>query len=70
MELALATIEEAIAVAPDNPNYLDTKGEFLLKMCRIDEALAIYHQILQMDADYFKNTESELEKGLKEAGRI
>ena len=69
-ELALITIEEAIATDPHNPHYFDSKGEFLLKLGRTDEALAVYHQILEMDADFFKNTESELEKGLKEKGRI
>ena len=70
LDLALETIEEAILAASDNPHYLDSKGEFLLKLCRTDEALSIYYQILEMDEDFFKNTESELEKGLKEKGRI
>ena len=70
LDLALATIEEAIALTPLNPHYFDSKGEFLLKLGRTDEALSIYYQILEMDEDFFKNTESELEKGLKESGKI
>ena len=70
IELALERIEEAIFAAPNEPNCLDSKGEFLLRLGRTDEALSVYHQILEMDADFFKNTESELEKGLKEQGRI
>ena len=70
MDSAIRTIEEAIAVAPDNPYYLDSKGKFLLRLGRTDEAFSVYHQILEIDADFFKYTKSELEKGLKEKGRI
>ena len=67
---AQQTIEEAISIEPSNPEWFDSKGEFLFKMDRMDEALQIYHRILELDAEFFNHTESELHKGLKEKGLI
>ena len=67
---ALQTIEEAISIEPSNPEWFDSKGEFLFKMDRMDEALQIYHRILELDTEFFNHTESELHKRLKEKGLI
>jgi len=69
-ELTLTALEEAICADPKEYHYLDLKCEILLEMGRNDDALEVYHQILEKDADYLKKTNSDLEKVLKEKGII
>jgi tetratricopeptide (TPR) repeat protein len=46
LEEALAACEKAIAVAPKDPEYLDSKGLVLLQLSRFDEAFAAYDAAL------------------------
>jgi tetratricopeptide (TPR) repeat protein len=46
LESALADCEIALEKAPGNPAYLDSKGLVLLRLGRIDEAIATYDAVL------------------------
>lgn len=68
---ALNTIEKAIAFAPNEPNYYDSKGEILLMSDDEKGALEMWQKVLELDPDFLKHLEengsaSELYKGLKE----
>ena len=48
---ALADIKEDLAIAPRNRNNLQLYGDILIKLGRINDAIAVYKQILAVDAD-------------------
>lgn len=51
-EESLKTIEDAISADADNPEYYDSKGELLLDMGKVDQALAMWNKVLMLDPDF------------------
>ena len=66
----LSDIETALSFSSDNPALLDSKGEFLAKMGRFDEALAIWARIIELAPDFTCKVDSTLFKILKDKGLI
>jgi TPR repeat protein len=52
-KLAIKTIDKAIQLAPDNMNYLDSKGEILLMNKKTNDARKIWEQINQTVHGYY-----------------
>lgn len=48
---ALNDIKEAVALAPRDPNNLQQSGDVLMKMGRVEDAIAAYKQVLSIDAN-------------------
>ncbi|MCP1316181.1 glycosyltransferase [Halomonas sp. 707B3] len=49
--LTLETLETAEALSPDNPELLEYKAQNLMKLARYEEALDVYHHILEQSPD-------------------
>lgn len=69
-DLLIPTIDEAISYDPNNPMLHESKGLFMLKLGRIDEALDLYDRVWELDHDFFIHYTSDLYDGLKEQGLI
>lgn len=72
---ALSTIEKAIALMPNEPNYYDSKGEILLMSGDEQGALTMWRKVLELDPEFLMHleeneSESELYKQLKEKGLV
>lgn len=67
---ALALLDTAIRLNPDEPNLYDSRGEMLFRLARTDEALEMYNEVLARDPQFFEDHDSELEPLLVEAGMI
>lgn len=63
-------IDEAIEHCPDNPHFLDSKGEFYLKQGRNEEALAMWNRVVGLDPEFNQHIDSALYAGLKEIGLV
>ena len=50
-KLALETLETAEALSPDNRELLEYKGQALMKHGRYEEALDVYHRIIEHNPD-------------------
>lgn len=70
LDLLIPTIDEAIGYDPNNPMLHESKGLFMLKLGRIDEALDLYDRVWELDHDFFIHYTSDLYDGLKEQGLI
>lgn len=70
LDLLIPTIDEAISYEPTNPMLYESKGLFMLKLGNIDEALALYDRVWELDHDFFIHYTSDLYDGLKEQGLI
>jgi len=46
---ALANVEQAIALAPDGANYLDSKGEILAMSGRLQEAIPFFQRAVDLN---------------------
>lgn len=70
--LAMATIEEAISLVPNEANYYDSRGEILLMQGKEQEALQMWKKVLELNPDFLKKypTNTNLYNGLKELGLI
>lgn len=70
--LALETVEEALALQPESTMYLDTKGEILLLIEKTQEALVIWHKILELNPNFLDNHPegTNLSNGLNKLGLI
>ena len=55
MDMAISTINKAINAQPSVANYYDSKGEFLLKMEQMDEALKMWEKVIELDPDFLKD---------------
>jgi hypothetical protein len=56
----------------ETANYYDSKGEFYMKMGKLDEAIKMWNKVMELDKDnldFYKNS-SELYKQLKAKGKI
>ena len=63
---ALNTIERAIALMPEEPNYYDSKGEILYMSGDKDGARTMWDKVISLDPDFAKKNESLLYKYLHE----
>lgn len=50
-EAALARIEQAVRLAPDNPSHLNNYGVILAENGKIDDARAAWRRVLELDPD-------------------
>lgn len=69
---AISTIEEVIAIMPENAEFYDSKGEILLMNNDEQGTVEMWRKILEIDPDFvskFKD-KSELYRKLKEKGLI
>lgn len=71
-EKALETIDRAIALMPEEANFYDSKGEILLMKGDEQEAVKMWHKVLELDPDFLQKYEGESEfiRQLKEKGLI
>lgn len=67
---ALALLDRAIEIFPEEANLYDSRGEILWYLGRKEEALEMYNEVLARDSRFFKRRESVLEKLLVEAEMI
>ena len=69
---ALATIDEAIALAPEDADLYDSKGEILLAQGNDEGALAMWRKVLELNPDILKDYPdgTVLSNGLKQKGLI
>lgn len=65
---AMELVDRAISLAPQNANYLDSKGEIYLMMGERDSAQACLDRVLRLDPQ-FPITDSQLYKGLHPAAK-
>ena len=68
-------IEKAIRLCPQEPNYVDSKGELLLMSGDMDGAIQMWEKVLELDPDVLvhwkeRGIVSVLYQKLKEAGKI
>ncbi|MBO9725246.1 MAG: DUF3857 domain-containing protein [Novosphingobium sp.] len=67
LESALADCDTALAKAPDNTGFLDSRGLVLLRLGRIDEAINTYNKVLtqrpRMPSSLFGRALAEARKG-------
>ncbi|MDO4993538.1 MAG: tetratricopeptide repeat protein [Bacteroidales bacterium] len=66
---AIEAIDKAIAIAPNNPNYYDSKGEILMLQGKKQEALQMYKKIQSLSATFFLRP-TDFSKMLKKEGLI
>ncbi len=72
---AIVNIDKAINTSSsprETANCYDSKGEFYLKMGKLDEAIKMWNKVMELDKDnleFYKNS-SELYKQLKAKGKI
>lgn len=66
------SVDKAIALAPDDPNYYDSKGEIYLMQYRSERALAMWNKVLALDPDFLSKHDghTNLYDGLVENGYI
>ena len=69
-EECLATIDEAIKLSEGDPQYFDSKGEFLLNAGHTEEALKMWMQVVEKDPDFLSHSDSSLCEGLCRLGKI
>lgn len=55
---AIATIDKAIELFPQDPNYYDSKGEILLNMGDKDGAKAMWDKVVSLDPKFSENKSS------------
>ena len=69
---ANAFIDKAISLMPDDADFYDSKGEFLLMQGKDDEALKMWKKVLELDSDYLKDSPdgTNLSNGLMKLGLI
>lgn len=69
---AMTTIDKAISLAPNVPEYYDSKGEFYLMMGKEDEALKMWGKIMELNPKFLDNYPqgTELYNQLKAKGKI
>lgn len=69
---AYLLINKAIALDPKDANYYDSKGEFYLMQGRIDDALAMWRKVLELDPKFLakNNGHTNLYDGLVAKGRV
>ena len=69
---AIETIDEAIALMPDEAVLYDSKGEILLMQGKNEEALEMWKKVLELNPDFLKENQdgTNLSNGLKELGLI
>ena len=69
---ALISIEKAINATPNDPDLYDSKGEVLLNMGRVNEAVKMWHKVLELNPRFLDDFPegTELYKQLKAKGLI
>lgn len=66
IEKAIHLIDQAIAMDPNNADWYDTKGYFVLKQGREKEALHLWAKVLKMEPEHLDYGYSDLYESLKE----
>lgn len=61
---AILSVDEAISLVPNEPNYLDTKGDILMMVGNKDAAMEVSQKIKEIDPDFFKKNSSDWYKKL------
>lgn len=59
-EECLATIDEASKLSEGDPQYFDSKGEFLLNAGHTEEALKMWMQVVEKDPGFLSHSDSSL----------
>ncbi len=69
---AQESVDKAIELDPDDPNYYDSKGELYLMQDRYDRALAMWNKVLALDPDFLSKYDghTKLYDGLDSLGMI
>lgn len=62
--LAIETIDKAIALAPTDPNYYDSKGEILLMMGQNKKAKQMWEKAKSISPNYYKEQDTELNQAM------
>lgn len=55
-------IDDAIKLAPNNPNYYDTKGELYSMQGKYNEAKEMWHKVKAIDSTFYTKFNTELNK--------
>jgi tetratricopeptide (TPR) repeat protein len=70
LDAALADCDAALAAAPGQPAFMDSRAFVLLRMGRVDEAIALYDAVLAKEpriaASLYGRGVAKARKGLKE----
>lgn len=75
IDKAIEIIDKAIELCPDEPNFVDSKGELLLMSGDVEGGANMWKKVLEIDPDVLKHWEekgiiSVLYKKLKKLGKI
>jgi tetratricopeptide (TPR) repeat protein len=71
LDAALTDCDAALRLSPDHPAYLDSRAFVLLRLGRLDEAIAIYDTVLakqEIAASFYGRGIAKLRKGAKDEG--
>ena len=68
----MTAIDNAIKLNPKEANYYDSKGEILLMMGDGQNALRMWHKVMELDPNFLQkhNGSTPLYKQLKESGLL
>lgn len=61
---AIRNVNDAISLFPNEPNYLDTKGDIYMMEGNKDAAMEVSQKIKEIDPDFFRKNSSEWYKKL------
>ena len=61
LEAALEAVEHALEHGP-KADYYDSKGEFLMRLGRQEEAMEMYNKVLELNPNFFREVNSDLYK--------
>lgn len=72
LEEAMTAIDNAIKLNPKEANYYDSKGEILLMMGDEQNALRMWHKVMELDPNFLQkhNGSTPLYRQLKESGLL
>lgn len=62
---ALAVIDEAIKINPNDPNFYDSKGEFYSMQNNFEKAKEMWLKVKSIDSAYYIKNDTELNKYIK-----
>ena len=69
-DASLKMMDKAISYDIENPKLYEMKGQFLVSMFKYNDALEMWHKVLELDPNYLNNNHSELFNSLKEKGLV